>query len=411
MAHEKLTDRTALTTPTAADLLHIVDVSDTAADAAGNSKKITAANLMTLAPVQPADIANFATTTYVDTEVGNEESARIAADTAIQSLIAANASAITSEASIRGAADTALQAEIDANTADIVTETAARIAGDASLDGRVTATEGSITTINASIAALDTDDIAEGATNLYHTTARVDARIAAASVTDLSDVTSAGSGAIITSAERTKLAGIEAGAEVNPTAAEVKTAYESNANTNAFTDAEQTKLAGIAAGAEVNVNADWTAASGDAQILNKPTIPTDLSDLTGDTGDVPEGTNLYFTEARVGTYLSANLNFSEAPVIQITGNTALTDAHANRFLECTNGGAITLSISASIRRSAEIVVMQAGTGAVTITAGAGVTLRNTTPFLNITAEQYALIGLKQLGTTDVWVITGERKPS
>ena len=155
MAHEKLTDRTALTTPTATDLLHIVDVSDTAADAAGNSKKITAANLMTLAPVQPADIANFATTTYVDTEVGNEESARIAADTAIQSLIAANASAITSEASIRGAADTALQAEVDANTADIVTETAARIAGDASLDGRVTATEGSITTINASIAAID----------------------------------------------------------------------------------------------------------------------------------------------------------------------------------------------------------------------------------------------------------------
>ena len=38
----------------------------------------------------------------------------------------------------------------------------------------------------------DTDDVPEGATNLYHTTARVDARIAAASVTDLSDVTSAG---------------------------------------------------------------------------------------------------------------------------------------------------------------------------------------------------------------------------
>lgn len=39
----------------------------------------------------------------------------------------------------------------------------------------------------------------------------------------------------------------------------------------AFTDAEKTKLAGIAEGAEVNVNADWNAVSGDAQILNKPT--------------------------------------------------------------------------------------------------------------------------------------------
>jgi len=36
---------------------------------------------------------------------------------------------------------------------------------------------------------------------------------------------------------------------------------------------EKNKLAGIAAGAEVNVNADWNAVSGDAQILNKPSIP------------------------------------------------------------------------------------------------------------------------------------------
>ncbi|MEI7597502.1 MAG: hypothetical protein WCK02_17270 [Bacteroidota bacterium] len=45
-------------------------------------------------------------------------------------------------------------------------------------------------------------------------------------------------------------------------------------NKNYFTDVEQTKLAGIAAGAEVNVNADWNAVTGDAQILNKPTIPS-----------------------------------------------------------------------------------------------------------------------------------------
>lgn len=44
-------------------------------------------------------------------------------------------------------------------------------------------------------------------------------------------------------------------------------------STNDFTTAEQTKLAGIQAGAEVNVNADWNAVSGDAQILNKPSIP------------------------------------------------------------------------------------------------------------------------------------------
>ena len=46
------------------------------------------------------------------------------------------------------------------------------------------------------------------------------------------------------------------------------------ATLNNYTTAEQTKLAGIAAGAEVNVNADWNAVSGDAEILNKPTIPS-----------------------------------------------------------------------------------------------------------------------------------------
>jgi hypothetical protein len=40
-----------------------------------------------------------------------------------------------------------------------------------------------------------------------------------------------------------------------------------------ITSTEITKLSGIQAGAEVNVNADWDATSGDAQIMNKPTIP------------------------------------------------------------------------------------------------------------------------------------------
>ena len=59
-------------------------------------------------------------------------------------------------------------------------------------------------------------------------------------------------------------------------------------STEDYTSAEKTKLAGIEAGAEVNVNADWNATSGDALILNKPTIPTTLppsgnagGDLTG----------------------------------------------------------------------------------------------------------------------------------
>lgn len=42
-------------------------------------------------------------------------------------------------------------------------------------------------------------------------------------------------------------------------------------STNDYTTAEKEKLAGIAAGAEVNVQSDWNATTGDAAILNKPT--------------------------------------------------------------------------------------------------------------------------------------------
>jgi len=48
----------------------------------------------------------------------------------------------------------------------------------------------------------------------------------------------------------------------------------SSTSDNNFTNTLKTKLDGIASGAEVNVNADWNATNGDAQILNKPTIPS-----------------------------------------------------------------------------------------------------------------------------------------
>jgi hypothetical protein len=69
---------------------------------------------------------------------------------------------------------------------------------------------------------------------------------------------------------------------------------------------EKNKLAGIQAGAEVNVNADWNAVSGDAQILNKPTIPsiTNLVPYTGATQDVNLG--------KFGM-LTGNLEFDNTP--------------------------------------------------------------------------------------------------
>lgn len=52
---------------------------------------------------------------------------------------------------------------------------------------------------------------------------------------------------IFAATDKTKLDGVETGATADQTGAEIKAAYEGEANTNAFTDAEQIKLAGIEA--------------------------------------------------------------------------------------------------------------------------------------------------------------------
>ena len=60
------------------------------------------------------------------------------------------------------------------------------------------------------------------------------------------------------------------GISINSTALQASSATQAGL----MTSAQASKLAGIAEGAEVNVNADWNAASGDAQILNKPSLAT-----------------------------------------------------------------------------------------------------------------------------------------
>ena len=71
---------------------------------------------------------------------------------------------------------------------------------------------------------------------------------------------------------------------------------------NNYTTAEKNKLAGIAAGAEVNVQSNWTQtnSSADDFIKNKPSIPTNTSDLTNDSG--------FITTSAIPTKVSAFTN-------------------------------------------------------------------------------------------------------
>lgn len=82
-----------------------------------------------------------------------------------------------------------------------------------------------------------------------------------------------------TTAEKSKLAGVEAGATADQTASEIKTLYESNANTNAYTDTEKSKLAGIQAGAQVNA---VTSVAGKTGAVTLAKADVGLGNVTND---------------------------------------------------------------------------------------------------------------------------------
>lgn len=123
----------------------------------------------------------------------------------------------------------------------------------------------------------------------------------------------------------TKLAGIESGATADQTGAEIKAAYEAEADTNAFTDAEQTKLAGI----ETAATADQSDAEIEAAYNNQVDVATQAAMEAGTSTTVvrvtpelikhaivalaPDGAGVTTTGSITGGYYS---RFSGADTIE-----------------------------------------------------------------------------------------------
>lgn len=86
-------------------------------------------------------------------------------------------------------------------------------------------------------------------------------------------------------ADGTKLDGIESGATADQTAGEIKTAYESNADTNAFTDAEKTRL-GLVTDTEMGILAGATVTTAELNYLDITTLGTSEASkaVTADSG-------------------------------------------------------------------------------------------------------------------------------
>lgn len=217
---------------------------------------------------------------------------------------------------------------ITAQQASDITANNAKISFDSASSTKLAGIES-----GAEVNPTSTDELTEGTSNLYYTDARVSAN---------TDVVANSAKNSYPSADATKLAGIESGAEVNPTASEIKTSYESNTDTNAFTDAEKTKLSGIASGAEVNVNADWNATSGDAEILNKPTlfsgsyndltnkptIPAETNDLSDVSATAPTNGQVLQYNSTSSVYEPVTLS-TTAPVDSVNGQTGAVSLDAD----------------------------------------------------------------------------------
>jgi hypothetical protein len=76
---------------------------------------------------------------------------------------------------------------------------------------------------------------------------------------------------------------VEGTSPISVSGTTTKTVSISAATTSAagsMSSEDKTKLDGIATGAEVNVKADWNATTGDAEILNKPTVVTQVTGTT-----------------------------------------------------------------------------------------------------------------------------------
>ncbi len=106
--------------------------------------------------------------------------------------------------------------------------------------------------------------------------------------------------------------------------------------------ADKTKLDGIQAGAEVNVNADWNASSGDAQILNKPTLGTAAAAATTDFAPAAQGVTNGNSHDHNGGDGAQIAYGSLSGLPSIPGPTDLSYTASSRLLGSSTGADVTL---------------------------------------------------------------------
>jgi hypothetical protein len=266
---------------------------------------------------------------------------------------------------------------------------------------------------------LDTSDIAEN-TNLYFTDARVSSNSAVTLNTAKVGITSAQAADITDNNTKVSMvigtAANEAMAGNTTTiSAQQITDISNNNDKISFDTTSSNKLNGIEDNAEVNVQSDWNATSGDAFILNKPTIPSaaPVDSVNGATGtvvlttaNIAENTNLYYTESRVSSNTNVSNNTAKIS-FDATSSAKLSNIEEGaqvNTVDSVNGnvGAVTLTTNNVAEGTNKYMVL--GTTASTALAGDTALLQLGTSSTTALAGDTALL---QLGTSSTTALAGD----
>jgi len=248
-----------------------------------------------------------------------------------------------------------------------------------------------------------------------------------------------------TNADHSKLDGIETSATADQTAAQIKTAYESNSDTNEFSDAEQTKLSGIetsanvtdtanvvaslTAGSGITIASDGTIAAGALALTSVNTAGNQAAQLalTTEEGDVvirsDENKTYIHNGGSAGNMSDFTLIATPSDAVtSVAGNTGVvTNAHIAAAVEAaSNSNTFTDAESsklAGIASSANNYVHPNHSGEVTSTAdGATVIADNVVDEANLKVSNSPTNGYvltAQSGNTGgmTWATTAEALPS
>ena len=179
----------------------------------------------------------------------------------------------------------------------------------------------------------------------------------------LPEVIASSTSGLMTGSDKNKLDGIATGAETNVGTDLTYTSATRSLSSSTGTDVtlplvgaggsaglmsgtDKTKLDSIQSNAQINVQADFNATSGDAKILNKPSIPANLGDLNN--VDSTAATN-----GQVLTWDNANSYWEAADAPAYTTNADTVDnLHASSFLRSDQSDTMMGNLTVSGRVSA-----------------------------------------------------------